>query len=120
MTELAVRAAPQSADVHLGDGRHVFLPDGSRLYDVDESTYALLDMLARSGDTASLREELARLGVDGTPYVDDVPPGEPPGRALSLAVAQEGNLGCNYCYPDGGGCCGPAASIPLDTAMASV
>lgn len=120
MTELAVRAAPRSADVHLVDGRHVFLPDGSRLYDVDESTYALLDMLARSGDTASLREELARLGVDGTPYVDDVPPAEPPVRALSLAVAQKCNLGCTYCYADGGSFGGPAASMPLDTAMASV
>jgi uncharacterized protein len=120
MTELAVRAAPRSADVHLVDGRHVFLPDGSRLYDVDESTYALLDMLVRSGDTASLREELARLGVDGTPYVDDVPPAEPPVRALSLAVAQKCNLGCTYCYADGGSFGGPAASMPLDTAMASV
>ncbi|HEY4604137.1 MAG TPA: SPASM domain-containing protein [Blastococcus sp.] len=120
MTELAVRAAPRSADVHLVDGRHVFLPDGSRLYDVDESTYALLDMLVRSGDTAGLREELARLGVDGTPYVDDVPPAEPPVRALSLAVAQKCNLGCTYCYADGGSFGGPAASMPLDTAMASV
>jgi hypothetical protein len=66
MTELAGRAAPRSADVHLVDGRHVFLPDGSRLYDVDESTYALLDMLTRSGDAAGVHEEPSRLGVHGT------------------------------------------------------
>jgi uncharacterized protein len=120
MTELAARAAPRSADVHLVDGRHVFLPDGSRLYDVDESTYALLDMVTRSGDGAAVREELSRLGVDGTPYVDDVALAGPPVRALSLAVAQKCNLGCTYCYADGGSFGGPAANMPLETALASV
>ena len=101
MNELAVRAAPRSPLVHLVDGRHVFLPDGSRLYDVDESTYALLDGLTRSGDAAGLHGELARLGVDGEPYVGDVPLAEPPIRALSLAVAQKCNFVCTYCYADG-------------------
>lgn len=117
MTELAARAAPRSADVHLVDGRHAFLPDGSRLYDVDESTYRLLDTAIRSGTTAG---ELARLGLDGAPYVDDAPPAQPPIRALSLAVAQKCNLGCTYCYADGGSFGGPAASMPLQTALAAV
>jgi uncharacterized protein len=120
MSELAARAAPRSPDVHLVDGRHVFLPDGSRLYDVDESTYALVDMATRSGDDGAVRRELARLGVDGTPYVDDVPLVGPPVRALSLAVAQKCNLGCTYCYADGGSFGGPAANMPLETALASV
>jgi hypothetical protein len=42
-------------------------------------------MLTRSGDAAGVHEELSRLGVHGTPYVDGVPLAEPPARALSLA-----------------------------------
>ena len=120
MTELFELSAPLAADAHLVDGQHLFVPNGSRLYDVDESTYALLDLATRSGDSAVLRRELARLGVDAPPYVDDTPLSEPPVRALSLAVAQKCNLGCTYCYADGGSFGGPATDMPLETALASV
>jgi uncharacterized protein len=41
-------------------------------------------------------------------------------RALSLAVAQKCNLGCTYCYAQGGSFGGAATSMELDTALASV
>ena len=114
--------APLHPDVHLldsGAGLHVFLPDGSRLYDVDAATFRELDRLRRR-DSAGLRALLHELGVAGTPYVDDTAPAQPPVRALSLAVAQKCNLGCTYCYADGGGFGGPDTSMALTTALASV
>ena len=122
MTELAEVAKPLNPDVHLvdsGAGLHLFLPDGSRLYDVDAATFDQLDRLRR-GDGRQLRELLDRLGVDAAPYVDDTVLLDPPVRALSLAVAQKCNLGCTYCYADGGGFGGPDTSMQLATALASV
>lgn len=123
MTELFELSAPRSAQAHLvdsGDGLHLLVPNGSRLYDIDAATYAQLDRLRRSGDEGQLRELLQRLGVDAPRYVDDAAPQEPPVRALSLAVAQKCNLGCTYCYAQGGSFGGPATSMELRTALASV
>lgn len=100
---------------------HALVPDGSRLYDVDEDTYARLDRMRRSADADGLDALLRRLGVLAqTPYIDDDAPAAPPVRALSLAVAQKCNLGCTYCYAEGGGFGGPAASMQLDTALAAL
>jgi uncharacterized protein len=123
MTELFELSAPRSAQAHLvdsGGGLHLLVPDGSRLYDVDAAIYAQLDRLQRTGDEDQLRELLQRLGLDAPRYVDDAAPEEPPVRALSLAVAQKCNLGCTYCYAQGGSFGGPATSMELRTALASV
>jgi uncharacterized protein len=123
MTELFQLSAPLSAQAHLvdsGDGLHLLVPNGSRLYDIDAATYAQLDRMRRSGDEGQLRELLQRLGVDAPRYVEDAAPQEPPVRALSLAVAQKCNLGCTYCYAQGGSFGGPATSMELSTALASV
>ncbi|MGH3984846.1 MAG: radical SAM protein [Pseudonocardiaceae bacterium] len=123
MTELFQLSAPLSSEAHLvdsGDASYLFLPNGSRLYGVDAATYAQLDRIRRSGDDSGLRDLLQRLGVDAPHYVDDVAPEEPPVRALSLAVAQKCNLGCTYCYAQGGSFGGPATSMELHTALASV
>ena len=71
-------------------------------------------------DAAALEHLLKTLGVDAPDYVDDTPPSRPPVRALSLAVAQKCNLGCTYCYAEGGSFGGPAASMQLDVALASL
>ena len=123
MTELFELSAPASADTHLVDSgvaRHLFMPNGSRLYDVDDATWRQLEDLQRSGNDSGLAELLGRLGVQAPAYVDDAPPVEPPIRALSLAVAQKCNLGCSYCYAEGGSFGGPAADMGLQTALASV
>ncbi|MGH3935767.1 MAG: SPASM domain-containing protein [Pseudonocardiaceae bacterium] len=116
-------SAPRSAQAHLidsGDGLHLLVPNGNRLYDIDAAIYAQLDDARRGGDEDALRELLQRLGVDAPRYVDDEPPQQPPVRALSLAVAQKCNLGCTYCYAQGGSFGGPDTSMALDTALASV
>ena len=122
MTELFEISAPVTPHAHLldsGGGRHLFVPNGSRLYDIDDTTWALLSERQSRGADA-VQDALAQLGVDAPAYVDSSPLADPPVRALSLAVAQKCNLGCSYCYADGGSFGGPAANMALDTALASV
>jgi uncharacterized protein len=123
VAELFALSAPRAADAHLvdsGDRLHLLVPNGNRLYEVDAQTYAQLDSVLGDGDAEAIGELLARLGVDAPAYVDDTPPAQPPVRALSLAVAQKCNLGCTYCYAEGGSFGGPAASMQLDVALASL
>ena len=108
-------SAPRSPHVHLlstghesppapGEGRgegtpsgrrqfHVFLPDGSRLFDADARLASRLEAAIEAGHAESLLHEL---GVTGAPYVDDTPLEAPPVHALSFAIAQKCNLGCTY------------------------
>jgi uncharacterized protein len=123
MTELFELSAPHSPQAHLvdsGEGSYLFLPNGSRLYQIDTATFRQLDRLRRGAEEDQLREQLQGLGVDAAPYVEDAAPRESPVRALSLAVAQKCNLGCTYCYAQGGSFGGPATSMELRTALASV
>jgi uncharacterized protein len=122
-TELFAQSAPLSAEAHLvdsGRGLHLLVPDRSRLYDIDAETYALLDRARHGGDDAEVAELLRGLGLDASAAIDDEPPHAPPLRALSLAVAQKCNLGCSYCYAEGGSFGGPQTSMEIDTALASV
>ncbi|HET9872804.1 MAG TPA: radical SAM protein [Propionibacteriaceae bacterium] len=123
MTELFELSAPHTSQAHLissGSQRQLFIPNGSRVYDVDPATFEVLDRLNRSGDEEGLRDSLSRLGLDAPTYIDDTPLSEAPVRALSLAVAQKCNLGCSYCYADGGSFGGPRTEMAMETAMASV
>lgn len=95
-------SAPTSADVHLlegEDGRHVFIPDGSRLFDADDALYARFAAAIDGGHIGPLLDET---GVRGVPFVDDEPLSDPPIHAISLAIAQKCNLGCTYCYAQQG------------------
>ena len=80
-------------------GRHVFVVDGSRLYELDAST---ADHMAQAVSERAAGKALARLRLTGEPFVDDRPLAAPPVRAVSLAVAQKCNLGCTYCYAQQG------------------
>lgn len=122
-SELVAQSAPLSADAHLvdsGDRLHLLVPNGNRLYDLDAELYGRIDRLRRAGDDVALATVLEELGVDAPRYVDDSPPHEPPVRALSLAVAQKCNLGCSYCYAQGGSFGGAARSMGLETALRSL
>ena len=80
-------------------GRHVFVVDGSRLYELDPST---ADHMAQAVAEHAAGEAMSRLGLTGEPFIDDQPLVAPPLRAISLAVAQKCNLGCTYCYAQQG------------------
>lgn len=108
---------PRSPALHLLDGRHLFLADGSRLYGVDPTSFAALNAAVADGEA---EETLARLGLAGPPAIDDRPPPAPPVHALSLAVAQKCNLGCGYCYAQQGAFGGPAKDMAAETAERAV
>jgi|SRR5215207_1387433 len=121
--ELFDLSAPRSAEGHLvetGEGSLLLVPDGSRVYDVDAETAAVLDRALRGAGDGEITELLRSLGLEAPRYVDDAPPMAPPVRALSLAVAQKCNLGCTYCYAQQGSFGGPAMQMPDETALAAV
>jgi uncharacterized protein len=89
---------PRSPQAHLIEsplGRHLFLPDGSRLFDADPKLFAQLDtaMTERGVGDLLIGEVLDRFGLRGAPFIDDAPLDSPPIHALSLAIAQKCNLG---------------------------
>lgn len=113
-------SVPRSPDVHLlatGAGEHVFLPDGSRLFDADAR---LAQRFAAAVETGRVGALLESLGLRGDPYVDDTPLTAPPLHALSLAIAQKCNLGCSYCYAQQGEFGGPARNMERESAERAV
>ena len=111
-----VESRPRSPDAHLlveEDGAHLFLPNGSRLYDIEPGLVAEVEVALAEGAVATL---LDRLHLTERRYVDDEAPEAPAMHALSLAVAQACNLACSYCYAEQGSFGGPARSMPLEVA----
>ena len=113
-------SAPRTPEAHLLDtelGHHIFVADGSRLFDADD---ALARRLHAALDAGTVAEPLAELGLGGPPLIDDTPLAPPAVHALSLAVAQKCNLGCSYCYARQGEFGGPAKNMPLEVAERAV
>lgn len=112
--------APRSRSAHLVDtssGHHVFIPDGSRLFDADARLHARFEAAITDDKVDALLDEL---GVRGDPYVDDEPLVDPPLHALSLAIAQKCNLGCTYCYAQQGQFGGEARDMEREAAERAV
>src|SRR5437867_4116175 len=113
-------SAPRSPHAHLIQttvGRHLFVVDGSRLFDVDTD---LFDEVGAAIPDGTVGELLDRLGFGGTPLIDDTPLSPRPIHAFSLAVAQKCNLGCTYCYAQQGAFGGAAKNMPLEVAEQAV
>lgn len=114
-------AAPRTPAIHrLGraGGGQLFLPDGSRLYDLAPELAARVD--AALAAPAELAGVLDALGLGGAPRIDDAPPMPPPVHALSLAIAQKCNLGCTYCYAQQGEFGGAPKDMALADALRAV
>jgi uncharacterized protein len=117
------QSRPRSRDVHLivADGAsQLFLPQGSRLFEIDGDTAGAFAADMRGADATALQQRLWDLGLGCAPYIDDSPPQGLKVRALSLAVAQSCNLGCSYCYARGGEFGGVAKAMSAQTARRSV
>lgn len=113
-------SAPRSPEAHLVEtalGRHVFIPDGSRLFDAEPRLFGQFDDAMNQGRVGEL---LDRVGLGGTPYIDDAPLVAPPVHALSLAIAQKCNLGCTYCYAQQGEFGGTARNMAAEKANQAV
>jgi uncharacterized protein len=97
-------SAPRTPQVHLlkTDSRHhLFVADGSRLFDTSEDVFEDLRKASLS-NIAEVDAVLDPLGFSAPPLIDDTPLAPPTVHALSLAVAQKCNLGCVYCYAQQG------------------
>lgn len=120
---LFARSAPRSPEAHIvraGDRHQLFLPNGSQLFDIDAELADAFDRLLAQDNQSDIRALIHAHGLGLAPQIDDTPLAPPPTRALSLAVAQTCNLGCGYCYAQGGGFGGAAKSMAVETALRSV
>ena len=98
-------SSPRTPQLHLLEsslGGHLFVPDGSRLFDADADLFAAYGAAMDQGGTEAIDELLRQAGLVSRPFIDDTPLSAPPLRALSLAIAQKCNLGCTYCYAQQG------------------
>jgi len=113
-------AAPRGPEAHLLEtalGHHVFVVDGSRLFDADADLFRRLDAAL---DAGGISELLTRTGLGGAPPIDDTPLQPPSIHAFSLAVAQKCNLGCTYCYAQQGGFGGAPKNMTAEVAEQAV
>src|SRR5208282_3623545 len=116
-------SAPRAPQAHLIEtelGRHLFVADGSRLFDAGPEIFAGCDAVMARGETGALDDLLRRVGLDGEPFIDDTPLEPPPVRALSLAIAQKCNLGCAYCYAEQGDFGAAPKNMSTDDALRAV
>jgi uncharacterized protein len=113
---------PRTPQIHLIEstlGGHLFVADGSRLFDADASLFASYRSAIEDGGEA-IDELLRQAGLVERRFIDDTPLAPPPLRALSLAIAQKCNLGCTYCYAQQGEFGGAAKNMELTEALRAV
>lgn len=104
-------------------GAHLFVADGSRVYDLDPETAARLERLLsdpQTGDSASIWRALGLTPEGGRRRIGDVPLAPPPLHSVSLNVAQACNMSCHYCYAETGTFGGRARLMSRDVAEAAV
>lgn len=122
-SQIARQSMPGSSLIHIisgGDKTQLLVTNGSRLHKITTETELRFKQLIEQQDEAAIQRELASMGIDTTPLIDDVPLKSPDVHALSLAIAQKCNMGCTYCYADQGDFGGPAKNMQLETALQSI
>ena len=118
MSTLAAEIQPFSSAI----GSHVFVVDGSRVYDVDAETAARVAAALTLGSDAVAHGDLLReldLSLSKR-FIGDAPPALPELRSISLNVAQACNMGCHYCYADEGRFGGSPRRMEAAVAFASI
>jgi len=116
-------SAPKTPQAHLIEsalGLHLFVADGSRLFDAEPDFFRRCRAAMDRGDGDAVEDLLQRAGLGGPPLIDDAPLEPPKVRALSLAIAQKCNLGCTYCYAQQGEFGAPAKNMALTDALTAV
>jgi uncharacterized protein len=114
---------PRSPEAHLvrhASGGALFLANRSRIFDVDRELADAFDAALAAPRTGALAELLAAHGLVQAPAIEAEAPRRFAVRALSLAIAQKCNLGCTYCYAQGGEFGAAPKSMGLETARQSV
>jgi uncharacterized protein len=116
-------SAPRTPQAHLIEsalGLHLFIADGSRLFDAEPDLFRRYGAAMARGDSDEVEGLLQQAGLGGSPLIDDAPLEPPPVRALSLAIAQKCNLGCTYCYAQQGEFGAAAKNMALADALRAV
>jgi uncharacterized protein len=117
-------AAAELRAFRSSQGAHLFVVDGSRIYDIDATTAAAIETatagLAALGDLDDALLASIDLGPGTARRIDERPVVPPPVRSLSLNVAQACNMGCHYCYADEGKFGGRPRMMGRDVAEAAV
>lgn len=94
------------------DASHLFVVDGSRIYDLPKS---VPEKLLRENNPLGLFSQATM-----PRYIGTQPLKPPPLASISLNVAQACNMSCSYCYADTGKFGGHARMMSLEVAKASV
>src|SRR5262249_53857786 len=102
---------------------HLFIADGSRIYDIDQTTASELEtLLAGASGNRDLTGIWDALGIGANER--RIQPSDrletPTPRAFSLNVSQACNMSCGYCYADKGQFGGRARLMPTATARRAV
>src|SRR5260370_6915128 len=107
---------------HSAAGSHLFIVDGSRIYDVlGAVTWEIDRAFVADYAEAAARALLDSLVGGRRPrYIEAASPPLPPIFSLSLNVAQSCNMSCGYCYADRGKFGGSARLMSFSVAAASV
>lgn len=116
-------SVPRVPQVHLIETTHggnLFVADGSRLFAAGADLYGRLEAAVMAGGEHEITTLLEKVGLGGSPLIDDAPLANPAIHALSLAVAQKCNLGCTYCYAQQGEFGGAGKNMPLEEATRAV
>jgi uncharacterized protein len=95
--------------------RHLLVARGSMVYDADEQVVRSLSTARQEGEAAVTR--LLSSLAPGSDTIDFGAPKRVATRALSLAVAQSCNLGCQYCYAEQGGFGGKTKAMSAEVAQ---
>jgi uncharacterized protein len=103
-------------------GPHLFVADGSRVYDIDEDTARAIRRACSAHDAPAVEPDWwSGLGLwDAPRRIAPAAPPLPAVRSISLNVAQSCNMGCTYCYADEGRFGGPPRTMELAVAEAAI
>ena len=111
-------------------GAHLFVADGSRVYDLPAATADRLDawlaggpapgQAGDQGEDQALWDAVGLFTRESAPRIDGRPLAPPPLASISLNVMQACNMSCGYCYADEGRFGGRARAMTAEVARATV
>lgn len=101
-------------------GSYLFLVNGSRVFQIDDDVASEFHDAIEAQDDAGINALVDCYGLQSAPYIQGGVPETFPVQALSLAIAQKCNLGCSYCYAQGGDFGGTAKNMSEEIARLSV